>query len=117
MYKSEGKALPKVMESTVYYNRALFHAAIQIEALRLALKKSKDGKITGADIKMGFESISKDSLASLGDLVPPLQVTPNDHEGGGWIQVFQVQKGKFTKVTDWFNAYPEVKAEVIKQSR
>ena len=117
MYKSEGKALPKVMESTVYYNRALFHAAIQIEALRLALKKSKDGKITGADIKMGFESISKDSLASLGDMVPPLQITPNDHEGGGWIQVFQVQKGKFTKVTDWFNAYPEVKAEVIKQSR
>ncbi len=116
MYKSEGKPLPKVMESTVYYNRALFHAAIQIEALRLALKKSKGGKVTGADIKAGFESISKDSLASLGDLVPPLQITPADHEGGGWIQVFQVQKGKFTKVTDWFNAYPDVKAEVIKQS-
>ncbi|MDD3937611.1 ABC transporter substrate-binding protein [Rhodoferax sp.] len=115
MYTAEGKPMPKVMESTVYYNRALFHAAIQIEALRQALKKTKGGKVTGVEMKAGFESISKDSLASLGDLVPPLSITANDHEGGGWLQVFQVQKGKFTKVTDWFNAYPEVKAEIIKQ--
>lgn len=115
MYKAEGKPLPKVMESTVYYNRALLHTAIQIEALRQALKKTKGGKVTGVEMKAGFESISKDSLTSLGDLVPPLNITASDHEGGGWLQVFQVQKGKFVKVTDWFNAYPEVKAEIIKQ--
>ncbi|MDD2919663.1 ABC transporter substrate-binding protein [Rhodoferax sp.] len=115
MYTAEGKPIPKVMESTVYYNRWLFHTAIQIEALRLALKKNKGSKVTGDEMKVAFESISKENLVSLGDLVPPLHITANDHEGGGWLQVFQVQKGKFTKVTEWFNAYPEVKAEIIKQ--
>ena len=31
---------------------------------------------------------------TLGGLVPPLQVTPTDHEGGGWVQIFQVKGGR-----------------------
>jgi hypothetical protein len=34
--------------------------------------------------------------------VPPLKVTGSDHEGGGWVQMFQVRGGKFVKETDWF---------------
>jgi branched-chain amino acid transport system substrate-binding protein len=117
LYKAEGKPPAKAMESTVYYNRAVLHTAIQIEALRIALQKKKDGAVTGQDMKEGFEKISRASLAKLGDIVPPLQITPADHEGGGWIQVFQVKDGKFTKVTDWFNAYPDVKAQVIKEQK
>ena len=117
MYKAEGKPPPKAMESTVYYNRAVLHTAIQVEAARIAIQNSKDGNITGQDMKAGFEKISRTSLAKLGDLVPPLQITPADHEGGGWIQVFQVKNGQFTKVTEWFKAYPEVKAEVVSQQK
>jgi branched-chain amino acid transport system substrate-binding protein len=117
LYKTEGKALPKEMESTVYYNRAVLHAAIQIEAARIAIQAKKDGPITGQDMKEAFEKISRSSLAKLGDIVPPLNITPADHEGGGWIQVFQVKDGKFVKATDWFNAYPDVKLEVVKEQK
>ena len=48
--------------------------------------------------------------------MPPLKVTGEDHEGGGWVQVFQVRDGKFVKETDWFRAYPEVVANAVKKS-
>ena len=31
-----------------------------------------------------------------------LKITPTDHEGGGWVRIFQVQDGKFVAATDWF---------------
>ena len=77
------------------------------------LKAKPDGKITGEDVKKGFEKINN---FTLGGLVPPLKVTPQDHEGGGLIQIWQVKGGKFVKVTDWFAAYQDVVAKHIKES-
>jgi len=99
MYKKEGKAAPKEMDSTVFYNRGVLIAALHVEAIRNALKAKPDGKITGEDTKKGFEKISN---FTLGGLVPPLKVTPTDHEGGGLVQIWQVKDGKFVKVTDWY---------------
>jgi branched-chain amino acid transport system substrate-binding protein len=113
MYKKEGKPAPKEMASTVYYNRGVLIAALHVEAIRNALKAKKDGKITGADVKAGFEKISN---FTLGGLVPPLKVTPTDHEGGGLVQIWQVKGGKFEKVTDWYSAYTDVVAKHIKQA-
>ncbi len=48
--------------------------------------------------------------------MPPLKVTPEDHEGGGWVQIFQVKDGKFVKETDWFRGYPEVVAAAVKKA-
>ena len=53
---------------------------------------------------------------TLGGLVPPLNVTPTDHEGGGWVQIYQTKGGKFVKETEWFSAYPEVVAAAIKKA-
>lgn len=114
MYKKQGKQPPKEMASTVYYNRGVFIAAIHVEAIRNALKAKPDGKITGADVKAGFEKIKG---FTLGGMVPPLEITPNDHEGGGWVQIFQVKGGKFVKATDWFKAYPEVIARHVKAAK
>jgi len=111
MYKKQGKPAPKEMASTVFYNRGVLIAAIHVEAIRNALKAKPDGKITGADVKAGFEKISN---FTLGGLVPPLKITPTDHEGGGLVQIWQVKGGKFEKVTDWFSAYPAVLAKHIK---
>jgi branched-chain amino acid transport system substrate-binding protein len=105
MYRKEGKEPPKEMASTVYYNRGVVIAAIQLEGIRNALKAKGDGKITGADVKAGLEKIRG---FTLGGLVPPVEITAADHEGGGWVQVWQVKGGKFVKATDWFKAYPEV---------
>jgi len=111
MYKKEGKPAPKEMASTVYYNRGVLIAALHVEAIRNALKAKPDGKITGVDVKNGFEKISN---FTLGGLVPPLKITPTDHEGGGLVQIWQVKGGKFEKVTDWYAAYPDVVAKHIK---
>jgi branched-chain amino acid transport system substrate-binding protein len=114
MYKKEGKPEPKEMKESVYYNRGVFLAAIHVEAIRNALKTKPDGKITGADAKAGFEKI-KDF--TLGGLVPPIEITATDHEGGGLVQVWQVSGGKWVKRTDWFRAYPEVVGKVIKEAK
>jgi len=113
MYKKEGKPAPKEMDSTVFYNRGVLIAALHVEAIRNALKAKPDGKITGADAKAGFEKISN---FTLGGLVPPLKITPADHEGGGLVQIWQVKGGKFVKVTDWYAAYTDVVAKHIKEA-
>ena len=113
MYKKQGKPAPKEMASTVYYNRGVLIAALHVEAIRNALKAHPGGKITGVDTKAGFEKISN---FTLGGLVPPLKITPTDHEGGGLVQIWQVKGGKFEKVTDWYSAYPDVVAKHIKMA-
>ena len=113
MYKRQGKEPPKGMASTVFYNRGVLIAALHVEAIRHAVKAKPDGKITGADAKAGFEKISN---FTLGGLVPPLKITPLDHEGGGLVQIWQVKDGKFVKATEWFSAYQDVVAKHIKEA-
>src|SRR5437867_2848540 len=55
MYKKEGQPAPKEMTSTVYYNRGVVWAAVQVEAVRNAIRAKPDGRITGEDVKKGFE--------------------------------------------------------------
>ncbi|MBI3628324.1 MAG: ABC transporter substrate-binding protein, partial [Candidatus Rokubacteria bacterium] len=43
--------------------------------------------------------------------MPPLEITPIDHEGGGLVQVWQVKGGRWVRVTGWFKAYPDVVAK------
>jgi branched-chain amino acid transport system substrate-binding protein len=113
MYKKQGKEPPREMASTVFYNRGVLIAALHVEAIRNALKAKPDGKLTGADVKSGFEKISN---FTLGGLVPPLKITATDHEGGGLVQIWQVKNGKFEKVTDWFAAYQDVVGKHIKEA-
>jgi len=113
LYRKEGKPAPKEMASTVYYNRGVLIAAIHVEAIRNAVKAKPDGRVTGTDVKVGFEKIKG---FTLGGLVPPLEVTANDHEGGGWVQIWQAKGGRFEKATDWFKAYPDVIAKHVKEA-
>lgn len=115
MYKKQGKDVPKLMDdNTVYYNRGLLQAAVHVEAIRNALKANGGKQPTGDDIKKGMESITNFSLDGL---VPPLKITPEDHEGGGWVQIFQVKGGKFVKATDWMHANRDVVEAEIKKAQ
>jgi len=116
MYETEGKELPKAF-GTVLYNRWIFHAAIQVEAARVAVESRKGLKITSQDMRHGFEGISPAALEKLGGLAPPLHITAEDHEGGGWIQIYQITGGKYVKATEYFTAFPDVKAAVIRQRK
>jgi branched-chain amino acid transport system substrate-binding protein len=111
LYKSEGKDPPKEMASTVYYNRGLMTAAVHLKAIEHAVKaKGGSGKITGEDVKLGFEQV-KDF--TLGGILPPMTITAEDHEGGGWVRVFQVQGDGFVPVSDWQHGYREEVMEMV----
>jgi branched-chain amino acid transport system substrate-binding protein len=113
MYKAQGKEPPKEMDDTVIYNRGLLQAALHVEAIRNAIKANGGKKPTSEEVKKGFESIHDFTLDGL---VPPLQISGTDHEGGGWVQIFQAKGGKFVKETEWFRAYPEVVAAAVKKA-
>ncbi|MDX2157733.1 MAG: ABC transporter substrate-binding protein [Hyphomicrobiaceae bacterium] len=106
MYKAQGKQPPKESaENSVVYNRGVFQAAVQLEAIRHAIKAKGGTKPTAQDVRDGFERIKG---FTLGGLAPPMELTPADHEGGGWVQVWTVKGGKFVKSTEWQQAYRDV---------
>jgi branched-chain amino acid transport system substrate-binding protein len=104
-YKAQGKSAPKEMDSTVYYNRGVMMAALHVEAVRNAIKAKGGAAPTSEDVKKGMESIKG---VTLGGLVPPMELTPTDHEGGGWCQIWTVKGGKLVKAKDWFQGYRAV---------
>ncbi|TXL78845.1 hypothetical protein FHP25_07595 [Vineibacter terrae] len=114
MYRAQGKPAPKEMQSSVYYNRGLLWIALNVEAARNAIRGKEGQMPAGEDVKRGFEQIK---TLPIGDIAPPLEITPSNHEGGGWVQIFQVRDGKFRKVTDWYRSYPEVIAKVIRDAK
>ena len=105
MYKAQGKQPPKEQENSVNYNRGVFQAAVHLEAIRNAIKAKGGAKPTGEDVKKGMEAIKG---VTLGGLLPPMELTPADHEGGGWVQIWTVKGGKLVKTKDWFQGYRPV---------
>ena len=111
MYKKDGQEPPKGMDDTVIYNRGLLQAAIQVEALKNAVKIAGGQKPTTEQVKAGMEQIHD---FTLGGLVPPLKITATDHEGGGWVKIFGVHDGKLVQETDWIHPYRDVVENVLK---
>jgi len=93
------------MESSVYYNRGIMTAAIHVEAVRNAIKAKGGAMPTGEDVKKGMEALKGKDVTLGAGLLPPLEVTPADHEGGGWVQIWTVKGGKLVKTKDWFQGY------------
>lgn len=111
MYEKEGKAPPPAMASTVLYNRGVALGALHVEALRHALRARGDGALTGDDVKGGLEQISG---VTLDGLAPPLRITPEDHEGGGFVRIYEVKGGQLVRRTDWYRAYVDVVRKRVK---
>lgn len=112
--KMYGGKRPKAMDISVYYNRGILWIGIPIEGARLALKKFGP-PLTGEKMRKGLEMI-KDF--TMGGLLPPLNIVPEDHEGGGWVKIYQIKGGKMVAVTDWFHGYRDiVQAEVAKSGK
>jgi branched-chain amino acid transport system substrate-binding protein len=105
MYKAQGKPEPKEQEISVYYNRGVMVAALHAEAARNAIKAKGGAMPTGEEVRKGMEAITD---FTLGGLVPPMKITPQDHEGGGWVQIWTVKGGKFEKAGDWKQPYRDV---------
>lgn len=112
LYKAEGKEPPREMESTVYYNRGVLVAAVHLAAIENAVRaKGGSADISGVDVAKGFEQVKN---LSLDGLVPPMEFTKQDHEGGGWVRVFQVKGDGFVAATDWMHGYREMVMEMVR---
>jgi branched-chain amino acid transport system substrate-binding protein len=111
MYNDAGEAVPE-MVGGVYYNRGVLNAAILVEAVRQAIKHH-GMPLTGEKVKDGMEKI-KDF--SLGGFLPPLTFVPEDHEGGGWVRIYQTKDEGMVPYTDWFRGYREVVLAQVKEA-
>lgn len=111
VYQDQGKEVPEIV-GTVYYNRGVFNAAIMAEGVRHAIK-NHGMPVTGETVKLGFEQI-KDF--TLGGFLPPLNVTAQDHEGGGWVQVYETKGCDLVQHTDWFQGYRDIVLAEIKKA-
>ncbi len=111
MYRDEGKEVPKYVGG-VYYNRGVLIAAALTEAARLGLANFGD-PMTGDKVRKGFESIKN---FDLGGFLPPMTVTPQDHEGGGWVRVYQVKGREWIPVSDWFRGYRDEVLQLVKEA-
>ena len=94
-----------------YYNIGVAGMSVVVEAARIALEKG--GPVTAASLRQGLEQI-KDFNAQ--GLIPPVTITPKDHQGGGRGRISQWDGAKWVPKTDWYAAYQDVVADLIKKN-
>jgi branched-chain amino acid transport system substrate-binding protein len=109
MYRDEGRELPAHV-GHAYYNRGVLIAAEIVEGIRRAI--ANEGlPLTGDKVRRGLEGIKGFDAQGLG---PPLELTPKDHEGGGYLRIYQVRGRDWVPLTDWIRGYhDEVMALVL----
>ena len=110
MYQAENQEVPEYV-GWVYYNRGVLIAALMAEGIRLAIEH-EGLPVTGEKVKKGLEQIQDFTLGGF----PPLTVTPEDHEGGGWVRLYQTKGEKLVPVTDWFRGYRALVLEEVQKA-
>jgi branched-chain amino acid transport system substrate-binding protein len=100
MMRDDGKDVPGYVGSA-YYNRGVLTAALMTESLRLAIR-NHGMPLTGDKVRRGYESIRNFDALGLG---PPITLTPQDHEGGGYLRVYQVRGNEWVPVSEWIRGY------------
>lgn len=87
------------------YNLGVATMAVAVEAARLGLADGASGELTGERLKAGFEKIANFNAEGL---MPPITITPEDHQGGGFGRVSEWNGEAWVPVTDWGAHYGEV---------
>ena len=113
MFADEGKEPRKTMEITVYYNRGVFIIALHARAIQIALEKH-GYPITGENVRDAMESIRDFDLDGF---MPPLNLSRQDHEGGGWVKVYQVKGGAWVEASDWMQGYRDVVLKHVAEAK
>jgi branched-chain amino acid transport system substrate-binding protein len=111
MYKDEGKEVPKYVGG-VYYSRGVLIGAVLAEGVRLAIQ-NQGLPVTGEKVRKGYEAMKNFDLKGF---LPPMTVTPQDHEGGGWVRAYQVKGTEWVPVGDWFRGYRDEVMTLVKQA-
>ncbi|HCY13524.1 MAG TPA: ABC transporter permease [Gammaproteobacteria bacterium] len=109
---------------TIYYNRGLIAGMLTTEAIRTAQEKFGKGKtMAGPQIRWGIENLNLTAARleeiGFGSLMAPLQISCQDHEGGGPVMFQEWDGSKWVRVTDWIETdqsivRPMIEAEAAK---
>ncbi len=116
---NRAKALEKNF-GDVLYNRGIYNAVLNTEAIRTAQAKFGNRVMTGAEVRWGFEhlNLTEERLGELGlaGFTKPIQVTCEDHEGNGPV-IFQQWDGeKWAFVSDWITPMRDVVRPMIEEA-
>jgi branched-chain amino acid transport system substrate-binding protein len=103
MYQEEGQQPSEFLQrGDVYYSRGVAIAAALVEAARVALDRH-GYPLDGPKMKEALESLRGDIAG-----IMTLRMSPQDHEGGGFVRIYQVKGSGWEPVTEWYNAYRDV---------
>jgi branched-chain amino acid transport system substrate-binding protein len=111
MLRDEGKEVPKYVGGA-YYNRGVLNGAVLAEGIRLAIQ-NHGLPVTGDKVRRGYEAFKNFDLQGL---LPPMTVTPQDHEGGGYVKVYQVKGNEWVPVSDWIRGYRDEVMALVKKA-
>jgi branched-chain amino acid transport system substrate-binding protein len=109
MFRDQGKDVPAYVGS-VYYNRGVLHGALIAEGIRLAIQ-NHGLPVTPDKVRRGYEAIRNFDARGL---APSLNITPQDHEGGGYLRVYQVRGSEWIPVSGWIRGYRDEVMALVK---
>jgi branched-chain amino acid transport system substrate-binding protein len=104
----------------VLYNRGLFNAVLNTEAIRTAMGKFGNRPLKGEEVRWGLENLdlTEQRLKELGlaGFTHPIKVTCEDHEGNGPVIIQQWKGDKWELISDWIDPMREVVRPMIEQA-
>jgi len=76
----------------------------------LALLTYRSDYDAGWLMDRGYVEVRLDGLA------PPITFTPKDHEGGGYLAIYQVKGNEWVPVTDWAQGYRDEVMQLLRKT-
>ncbi len=86
--------------------------AVLVEGIRLAIQ-THGLPVTGDKVRKGYEAIKNFDLQGL---LPPITLTPQDHEGGGYVRMYQVKGHEWVPVSGWIRGYRDEVMALVKKA-
>ena len=117
LYGGDSAAAAESNFGEVLYNRGVFQAVLNVEAIRTAMGKYGNRSLTGVEVRWGLENLdlTEERLAELGlaGFTKPIKVTCEDHEGSGPVIIQQWDGGAWNVVSDWIAPMRDVVRPMI----
>ncbi|MCH8504693.1 MAG: ABC transporter substrate-binding protein [Ectothiorhodospiraceae bacterium] len=102
---------PRENVGTTYYNIGVASMAVAVEGARIALEEFGT-PLTGDKLRRGMEMIEDFDAEGM---MPPVTLSEEDHQGGGYGRVSRWDGSAWEPVTDWFNAHQDIVWEEIEK--
>ena len=102
---------PREEVGTTYYNIGVASMAVAVEGARIALEEF-GAPLTGDKLRRGMEMIENFDAEGM---MPPITLTEEDHQGGGFGRISQWNGEAWEPITDWFAAHQDIVWEEIEK--